>query len=119
MPWVSETMCAGCGLCVDYCPVQAVRQNSSDGKAIIDDTKCIRCGKCHDICPRNAVRHDSEKIPYLVEENIIRTKALIKHYDSVESQGAFLERMIKHFNMQKKVAVLTIDKLNALKRSGK
>jgi uncharacterized Fe-S center protein len=118
MPWVNETMCVGCGLCVDCCPVQAIRQNNGDKKAMIDDTQCIRCGKCHDVCPQDAVRHDNEKIPDLVEENMIRTKALMKHYDSVEGQEAFLERMIRHFNMQKKIAMLTIDKLNVLKQSG-
>ena len=117
MPWVNETMCVGCGLCVDYCPVQAIRQNNV-GKAIIDDNLCICCGKCHEICPQDAVRHGSEKIPDLVEENMIRTKKLLKNYDSIEGQEAFLERMIRHFNMQKKIALLTIDKLDALKQSG-
>jgi ferredoxin len=72
MPWVNQDMCAGCGICVDYCPTSAISQEKT-GEAIIDDDKCIRCGKCHIVCPKDAVRHDSEKIPELVEQNKARS----------------------------------------------
>ena len=113
MPWINQDMCAGCGICVDYCPVGAIRQEKT-GKALIDDSKCIRCGKCHSSCPKEAVRHDSEKIPELVEQNIKQAKLLLKHYDEPKGQQKIIDRMIRHHKMQGKVADNTIEKLSAL-----
>ena len=60
MPWVNESVCIGCGVCVEECPVDAIAL--TDGIAVINDADCIRCGTCHDVCPEEAVRHDSERI---------------------------------------------------------
>jgi len=116
MPWINQDMCAGCGICVDYCPTGAIRQEKT-GIAIIDDDKCIRCGKCHSICPKEAVRHDSEKIPELVEQNIAKTSALLKNYNEPEERQGLIGRMVRYFNMQKKVAEKTIEELNALEKT--
>ena len=113
MPWINQDMCAGCGICVDYCPTGAIRQEKT-GKAQIDDDKCIRCGKCHSICPKEAVRHDSEKIPELVEQNIEQAKLLLKHYDKPKEQQQFIDRIIRYHKMQGKVADHTVEKLNSL-----
>lgn len=113
MPWVNEDMCVGCGVCVDDCPVGAITLKG-DRKAIIDEEKCIRCGRCHDVCPREAVRHDSERIPREVEANIEKTKGLLKHFETPREQQAFLERMVRYFKMQQKVAGLTIEKVSAM-----
>jgi ferredoxin len=58
-------------------------------KAEINMKKRIRCGKCHDVCPQKTVRHDSEKIPFEVEENIKKTKELLKNFDSKEKNKIF------------------------------
>jgi len=109
MPWIDKNRCTGCGICVRQCPVNAI--SMKEGKAEIDMDKCIRCGKCHDVCPQEAVRHDSEKIPQEVEENLEKTKNLMKNFESEEEKKAFLERMKKHFNKEKKVAEKTIEKI--------
>ncbi|MBD3252201.1 4Fe-4S dicluster domain-containing protein [Candidatus Pacearchaeota archaeon] len=59
MPWVDEDKCVGCRICIDRCPVNAIKMEN--GKAVIDMKKCIRCKKCHWLCPRKAIKHDSEK----------------------------------------------------------
>jgi len=114
MPWVNEDMCAGCGVCVDDCPVGAITLKD-DRKAIINEDECIRCGRCHDVCPREAVRHDSERIPQEVEANVEKTKGLLKHFETPQEQQAFLERMVRYFKKQQKVASLTMDKITAIK----
>lgn len=114
MPWVNEDMCVGCGVCVDDCPVGAITLKD-DQKAIINEDECIRCGRCHDVCPHEAVRHDSERIPQEVEANIKKTKGLLKHFETPEEQQAFLERMVRYFKKQQKVASLTVDKITSIK----
>jgi ferredoxin len=114
MPWVNEDLCVGCGVCVDDCPVGAITLKE-DQKAIINEGECIRCGRCHDICPQEAVRHDSERIPQEVEANVKKTKSLLKHFETHQEQQAFLERMVRYFKKQQKVAGLTMDKITAMK----
>lgn len=49
---VDINKCVGCGICVDVCPVQAIR--IENGKVIISDS-CIECGACVNVCPRGAI----------------------------------------------------------------
>jgi len=116
MPWVNQELCIGCGICVDECPVEAITQEESQ-KAVIHDDLCIRCGKCHDVYPQEAVRHDSEKIPEEVAANIEKTENLLKHYGPPNERLQFIERMIRYYNKEQKVASLTIEKLVDMKET--
>lgn len=51
----SINMCAGCMLCADVCPQQAITIHKSVAaySAIIDTNKCCNCGLCHKICQIN------------------------------------------------------------------
>jgi len=109
MPWVDKNKCVGCWVCIRECPADAI--SMKEGKAEINMEKCIRCGKCHDVCPQEAVRHDSEKIPLEVKENLEKTKKLMENFETREEKNAFLERMIKNYNKEKKVAEETIKKI--------
>ena len=113
MPWVSEEMCVGCGVCVEECPVGAIVLQES-GTARINDDECIHCGHCHDVCPEEAVRHDSEKIPFEVEANVEKTKKLLEHFHTPEERRALLERMIRFFAKEQKVAEQSIEKVKQI-----
>lgn len=51
---VNAEVCAGCGACVDGCPVGAIKLNA-DGKAEVDAGTCIDCGACVGTCPCEAI----------------------------------------------------------------
>jgi len=113
MPWVSEEMCVGCGLCVEECPVGAITLQQNDIAAINDD-ECIRCGRCHEVCPEEAVRHDSERIPFDVEANVEKTRKLLEHFHTPDDRRALLERMVRYFTKERKVAEQSIEELKKL-----
>jgi len=53
-PWINPKNCTGCGVCLDYCPTEAI--GLKDEKAIIEDEKCIGCGECIVVCKAGAVK---------------------------------------------------------------
>ncbi len=49
------TDCNMCGLCIDMCPVQAIKRLSS-GTVVLDKKKCVGCQACVGFCPRGVMR---------------------------------------------------------------
>jgi uncharacterized Fe-S center protein len=53
-PRINPKSCTNCGLCLDYCPSQAIIQK--EGSAFIIDDRCIGCGECLVVCKVGAVK---------------------------------------------------------------
>jgi uncharacterized protein (DUF362 family)/NAD-dependent dihydropyrimidine dehydrogenase PreA subunit len=47
--------CKKCRICVDSCPVQAMKLGAGDDHPVIDHIKCIKCMCCHEMCPYSVV----------------------------------------------------------------
>ncbi|MHA1487692.1 MAG: indolepyruvate ferredoxin oxidoreductase subunit alpha, partial [Promethearchaeota archaeon] len=45
---VDESLCNGCGKCVEVCVFGG--RELVDGKAKIDQDRCLGCGRCADVC---------------------------------------------------------------------
>lgn len=52
-PVITDT-CKKCNICMDSCPVDAIKPDSN-GKLKINDKLCIRCLCCHEFCPHQAI----------------------------------------------------------------
>jgi len=51
---VDESLCIGCGLCVDACPIKILE--IQDGLCIMTDAeKCLQCGTCERACAEKAI----------------------------------------------------------------
>ena len=50
---VRKDLCAGCGLCADNCPKQAI--SFFAGQAEINNGKCNECRHCIALCPGGAI----------------------------------------------------------------
>lgn len=53
-PKINPRLCKNCGICLDYCPAEAIQQE--DGSVRILEEKCIGCGECLVVCPAGAVK---------------------------------------------------------------
>jgi len=54
---INETLCRGCGRCVNACPYRAVSFHSNalgSCYAVVDEALCKGCGNCISICPSDA-----------------------------------------------------------------
>ena len=51
---VNIDQCAGCGVCIDVCPNDAIELR--DGVAVVDEEACMGCGLCEGECPNEAIR---------------------------------------------------------------
>jgi ferredoxin len=116
MPWIDDTRCDGCGICVEECPVGVIKVQEEKAKIYMDG--CIRCALCHDICPQEAVRHDSDKVPERIQANVEMTKknmeACARYLGDVEEKQKCLQRMIKHFIREGNIAEKTVAELQKL-----
>lgn len=57
---VFPSLCKGCGLCVEKCPVDCITWSETLGvygtpSVIADPKKCIACGICQTVCPDTAL----------------------------------------------------------------
>jgi uncharacterized protein (DUF362 family)/NAD-dependent dihydropyrimidine dehydrogenase PreA subunit len=52
-PQADPTLCTGCGMCVDQCPVGAL--HLEDSRPLVDPEVCITCFCCQEMCPEKAL----------------------------------------------------------------
>ncbi|MBN2539685.1 MAG: 4Fe-4S binding protein [Deltaproteobacteria bacterium] len=71
-------ICAGCGTCVDRCPVDAIEVSDND-LAVVNGDLCIGCGVCAPTCPTEAIgliqREGAKRPPDVSEFLALRYKA--------------------------------------------
>ena len=71
---IDQDLCDGCGICVEGCPVEALKV---DGLQITHDLqKCKSCGRCVAVCPKNAVSVEVEDIDTAIEDLTERIKPM-------------------------------------------
>ncbi len=83
-PDINIEKCRGCGLCLDYCPVNAISVKKK--RASIEGHRCIGCGECVVVCPRGAVEIQWNEEPDKFQ------KKMVEH-----AYGALTEKKEKTF----------------------
>ena len=53
--YVDESLCTGCGQCVQVCPFNAISLNPDSGIATVDESLCRGCGTCAGTCRVSAI----------------------------------------------------------------
>ncbi|KPK68136.1 hypothetical protein AMJ87_12315 [candidate division WOR_3 bacterium SM23_60] len=54
---ISETMCVGCGACVDVCAYGAITLDEDKNISVVNEVLCRGCGNCAAVCRSGAARH--------------------------------------------------------------
>ncbi|MGC9364505.1 MAG: DUF362 domain-containing protein [Fidelibacterota bacterium] len=67
-PVISETKCTACGVCAEWCPVDAITVGNK--YAVINETVCIGCGECLAVCRFNAVKFKWDSSSELLQKQI-------------------------------------------------
>ena len=57
----SATVCNQCGLCIDMCPVQALKR-SAGGVVTLNTKVCVGCQSCVAFCPDGVMRKTSGRM---------------------------------------------------------
>jgi Ni,Fe-hydrogenase III small subunit/NAD-dependent dihydropyrimidine dehydrogenase PreA subunit len=58
-PSLAQSRCsAGCNLCVDACPTDAIRR--SPNGILLDIGRCLFCAECTRVCPTGAISHTAD-----------------------------------------------------------
>ncbi len=53
---IDEEKCIGCGICVDFCNVDAIAVNEERGVLeVVALEDCIECHSCQQNCPEGAI----------------------------------------------------------------
>ncbi len=55
LPVFSEEWCKGCGICVEFCPKEALALNEMGKARLVHPEKCNSCAMCELRCPDLAV----------------------------------------------------------------
>lgn len=67
---VDKTKCKGCNLCVEQCPVKAIK---SRPYPVFDPEKCILCFCCFELCPEGALIFE---VPSLLQKSSVITREM-------------------------------------------
>ena len=62
---VDETVCTGCGTCMERCYFNAIHTDEG-GTASVNPEKCMGCGQCAVGCPEEAIRMAEVKDPSFI-----------------------------------------------------
>jgi len=65
-----EEKCAGCGMCVNLCPYQALALVEKNGRKVmqVTEAKCKGCGTCGGFCPGGAIWMQHFATPQVVAQ---------------------------------------------------
>lgn len=70
--------CAGCGACLERCPMGALSEAGEEGAVRLDSDRCIGCGLCVSTCPAGALalvrkpEAEQPRVPRTVTEAALR-----------------------------------------------
>jgi uncharacterized protein len=69
-PFIKESSCAACAVCVEHCPTGALSLGS-DGRIRLDESICTGCGECLAHCRHGAIAFRWDIAPAVLQEKMV------------------------------------------------
>jgi NAD-dependent dihydropyrimidine dehydrogenase PreA subunit len=64
---IDTDLCTGCGICVNSCPMDVIRMDEANKKALIMYPEdCMLCIFCERDCPQGAIYVSPEKVSPMI-----------------------------------------------------
>lgn len=84
---VDKEKCIGCLNCIDYCPVEAIKEDSGAGTAFVDEVECVECGCClrMNVCEYGALWQPELKWPRILRAQF--SDPCVKHTTGTGGSG--------------------------------
>lgn len=55
LPVINSDWCKGCGICIEFCPEDALAMDEMEKAQLASQEKCNGCGMCELLCPDLAI----------------------------------------------------------------
>lgn len=90
-PRVGAKQCRNCGLCLDFCPENAIIQ--AERHVVIDGDKCIGCGECLVVCKYGAIKMKWDEDTRRIQEKLAEYAHRI--FRQFKGRAGFVNFLIK------------------------
>ncbi|MBU1873302.1 DUF362 domain-containing protein [bacterium] len=112
-PIISESKCTACGVCVNWCPVDAI--TVGDDFAFINEGICIGCGECLAVCRFNAVKFKWDSSSELLQKQIAEhALGIVKQKNGKMGFLTFMINMTKDCDCLAQKPISLIDDIGVL-----
>jgi len=91
---VNSEKCTGCGLCVKWCQVDAVRIDKKKKKASIMKNRCIGCGNCITKCRTGALLLERNRETGMPPADFVDLQEIIMRNKPVWRLGRIISRIL-------------------------
>jgi len=112
-PEINRNQCTGCGVCFNWCPVDAI--SMPEGLAKIDQNKCIGCGECIAMCRFDAVNFKWDNSSEELQKQIVEhAYGIVKQKKTNIGYLSFLVNMTKDCDCLKQKPHKVIDDIGVI-----
>lgn len=114
LPHVDESLCTGCGKCVNVCPVEAIGLFSANdpgrpGRKIarLDERVCLGCGVCVRVCPTTAALKLKKRAKRVITPVSSSHRAVLMAIEKGKLQNLIFDNQA-HFSHRAMAAILGV-----------
>jgi len=112
-PTIDKSKCTTCGVCAEWCPVDAIQVQSD--YAVIDEDECIGCGECLAVCRFDAVNFKWDSSSEELQKQIVEhALGIVRDKEPKIGYMTFMITMTKDCDCMAQKPISIIDDIGVL-----